>query len=109
MTIQTKGTAYETELETYLPEINMTLLRDRKMLTNNNNNETLEDMIIHRTELVELRAKLEKINTNLQNSEESFFTQKHFVYPTITSGIVIVIIIIIAIYIIIKHKRSRSI
>lgn len=49
MTIQSKETVYETDRKTYLPEINITLLRDHNMLTRDN--DTLENVIQHRAEL----------------------------------------------------------
>jgi len=43
----------------------MTLLRDQKPLTNN---KTLDSILQHRTDLGELKTKLEKINSNIKNS-----------------------------------------
>jgi len=36
MTIQSKEIIFETNIETYLPELNITLLRDQKTMKNNN-------------------------------------------------------------------------
>jgi len=35
MTIQSQKIIFETDIETYLPELNITLLRDQKTITNN--------------------------------------------------------------------------
>jgi len=72
VTIQSREIIFQTETETYLPEANMTLLRDQEPMTNN---ETLDSILQHRTELGELKTKLEKINSNIENSEQEFFTK----------------------------------
>ena len=61
-----KDTVYETDIETYLPEINMTLLRDLDIPTHHN--ETQLDVTEHETELTKLKAKLETINSDLQRA-----------------------------------------
>jgi len=59
ITIQSKEAVFETNTETYLPKINITLLREtllRKTLTNNN--DTLENVLLqHRAELIELKIR----------------------------------------------------
>jgi len=54
----------------------MTLLRDQKPLTNN---KTLDNILQHRAELGELK-RLENINSNIENSEQEFFTKNQFIY-----------------------------
>ncbi|KAL6417482.1 hypothetical protein ACFW04_012710 [Cataglyphis niger] len=87
MTIQSTKTAYKIKIETYLPELNITLLQDEKKTHDNG---TLKDVTIHRAEL---KTELEKLNTNVQDNEQKFFAQKQFVYPMTTSGLIIIIII----------------
>ncbi|KAM0726189.1 hypothetical protein ACS0PU_008270 [Formica fusca] len=103
MTLQSIKTVYETNIETYLPEINITFLQTYKT----HNNDTLENVTLHRTELIKLKNKLEELNNNLQDNEQNFFAQKQFVYPMATSGIITIIIIAIVTYIIIKNKKRR--
>jgi len=79
------------------------LLRDQKPLTNN---KTLDSVIQHRAELGELKTKLEKINNNIENSEQEFFTKNQFIYPMASSGIITIIVIIIIMYIIIQRKNK---
>lgn len=105
MTIQAKGTVYETDTEMYLPEINITLLRDLDLQTPSNL--TLIDVTAHETELTELKAKLHTLNNNLEDNEHQFFTKKQFIYPMATNGI-IVTIIIIAIIIYLKYKNKKT-
>jgi len=59
MTIQSKEIIFETNMETYLPELN-TLLRDQKTMSNNN--DTLQSLSQHRVKLSKLQEKLEDIN-----------------------------------------------
>lgn len=103
MTLQSIKTVYETSVETYLPEINITLLQIYKT----HDNDTLENVTLHRTELIKLKNKLEELNNNLQDNEQNFFVQKQFVYPMATSGIITIIIIAIVTYIIIKNKKRK--
>jgi len=105
VTIQSRGMIFQTETETYLPEANMTLLRDQEPLTNN---KTLDSILQHRAELGELKTKLEKINTNIENSEQEFFTKNQFIYPMASSGIIMVIVTIIIAYIIIQRKNKNK-
>jgi len=44
------------------------------------NNKTLDNVLQHRAELGELKTKLEKINSNIENSEQKFFMKKQFIY-----------------------------
>jgi len=105
MTIQSTEVIFQTETETYLPEVNMTLLRDQKPLTDN---KTLDSVLQHRAELGELKIKLEKINSNIENSEQEFFTKKQFIYPMASSAIITIIIVIIIAYIIIQRKNKNK-
>jgi len=89
MTIQSTEVIFQTETETYLPEANITLLRDQKPLTNN---KTLDSVLQHRAELGELKTKLEKINNNIENSEQKFFMKKQFICPMASSGIITIIV-----------------
>jgi len=45
--------------------------------------------------------KLEKINSDIENSEQEFFTKNVFIYPMASSGIIMIIVTIIVAYIII--------
>ncbi|KAL6416562.1 hypothetical protein ACFW04_013354 [Cataglyphis niger] len=87
MTIQSTKIAYKIKIETYLPELNITLLQDEKKTHDNG---TLKDVTTHRAES---KTELEKLNTNVQDNEQKFFAQKQFVYPMATSGLIIIIII----------------
>jgi len=106
VTIQSREIIFQTETKTYLSEANMTLLRDQKPLTNN---KTLDSMLQHRAELGELKTKLEKINSNVENSEQEFFTKNQFIYisPMALSGIIMIIITIIVAYIMIQRKNKN--
>jgi len=103
MTIQSREVILQTETKTYLPEANMTLPRNHKPLTNN---KTIDNVLQHRAELGELKTKLEKINCNIENSEQEFFTKKQFIYPMASSDIITIIVIIIIMYIIIQQKNK---
>jgi len=80
VTIQSREIIFQTEAETYLPEANMTLLRNQKPLTNN---KMLDSILQHRAELGELKTKLEKINSNIENKEQKFFMKKQFIFSGI--------------------------
>jgi len=60
MTIQSKEVTikviFETDMETYLPELNITLLRDQKTMSSDNN--TLQSLSQHRAKLSKLQEKL---------------------------------------------------
>jgi len=83
----------------------MTLLRDQEPLTNN---KTLDSILQHRAELGELKTKLEKINSNIENSEQEFFTKNQFIYPMTSSDLIMVIVTIIIAYIIIQRKNKNK-
>jgi hypothetical protein len=82
MTVESKETIYETDIETYLPQINMSRLYE----TLTPKNISLESVIQHRVEVTDLKAKIQQIDGSLENKEQMFFTQKQFVYPMATSG-----------------------
>jgi subtilase family serine protease len=103
MTVESKQTIYETDIETYLPQVNMSRLYE----TLTPQNISLENVIQHRAELTELKSKIKQIDGNLENKEQMFFAQKQFVYPMATSGTTILIIIAIIIYIIRRNKREQ--
>jgi len=103
-TIQSREVILQAETETYLLEENMTLLRDQKPLTND---KTLDSVLQHRADLGELKTKLEKINNNIENSEQEFFTKKQFIYLMASSGIIMIIVIIIIMYIIMQRKNKN--
>jgi len=105
VTIQSKETIFQTETEMYLPETNMTLLRDQKLLTSN---KTLDSILQHRAELGGLKAKLERINNDIENNEQEFFAKKQFIYPMALSGIITIIVTIIVAYIIIQRKNKNK-
>lgn len=105
-TIETEEKTYESSLETFLPEINITIPRDNNKTKNNV--DTLEDIPKHRLELTKLKAKLEVINNDLQNNEQNFYAKKQFIYPMTFSGTIITITIIsIVAWIIIKRKNKK--
>jgi len=92
MTIQTKEIIFETDIETYLPELNITLLRDQKIITQDNN--TLQSLSQHGIKLNKLQAKLEEINSSIEESNQNF-SQRQFIYPMASSHITIIIIILV--------------
>jgi len=92
MTIQSKKIIFETDMETYLPELNITLLRDQKTMSNDN--DTFQSLSQHRIKLSKLQIKLVEINNSI---EQNFFSQKQFIYSMVSSGIITIIIIIIVI------------
>jgi len=98
MTIQSKEVIFETDIETYLPELNITLLRDQNTITQDN--DTLQSLTLHGIKLSKLQTKLEEINNNIEESNQKFFSQKQFIYPMASSGIITVIVIILVAYII---------
>lgn len=106
MTIETKETIYKTNIQTYLPEVNLTFSRDNNMTIQNQ--DTLENITQHRVELMKLKANLEDINNDLRKNEQNFFTQKQFIYPMASSGIITIIIIIIVIWIIMQRKNKNK-
>lgn len=103
MTIQPKEVIQGNKIETYLPEINITFIRDNTDIL-----DTKQQNIVQHSELTELKNKLKDINNDLQNTNDKFFTKKQFVYPMATSGITTIIIIILIIYIIIKNKKKHT-
>src|SRR5436190_9441530 len=102
MTIQSKGSVYETDIDSFLPEVNMTLLHETIP-----HNITFESVLQHRAELIELKSKVQRIDGSLENKEQMFFAQKQFVYPMTTSGIITIIVVAIIVYIIIRHKKKK--
>ena len=66
--------------------MNITLLKNVNPLTYIN--DTREDVSQHKAKLTELKSELEKINGQLQNSEQKFFAQKQFIYLMASSGII---------------------
>jgi len=83
MTIQSQKIIFETDIETYLPELNIILLRDQKTITNNN--ETLQSLSQHEIKLSKLQTKLEEIGNSIEENNQNFFTQKQFIYPMASS------------------------
>jgi len=53
MTIQSKEVIFETDIETYLPELNITLLRDQKTIIQDN--DTLQSLTQHGIKLSKLQ------------------------------------------------------
>ena len=102
MTIQSKGTVYKIDIDSFLPEVNMTLLHETIP-----HNITFESVLQHRAELIELKSKVQRIDGSLENKEQMFFAQKQFVYPMTTSGIITIIVVAIIVYIIIRHKKKK--
>ena len=105
-TIQTNEITFETEIHTYLPEMNMTLLKNDNPLTHIN--DTREDVSQHKAELTELKSELEKINGQLQDNEQKFFAKKQFIYPMASSGIITLIVITIVIIYIFKNRKNKT-
>ncbi|KAL6433643.1 hypothetical protein ACFW04_006623 [Cataglyphis niger] len=58
---------------------------DMTIQSTKTDNDTLKDVTEHRAELIKLKAELKKLNNNVQDNEQKFFTQKQFVYPMATS------------------------
>jgi len=106
MIVQSKEIIFETNIETYLPELNITLLRDQKIITSDNN--TLQSLSSHGIKLNRLQAKLEEINSSIEEKNQNFFSQKQFIYPMTSSGIITIIIIILIVYIISQRKNKRK-
>jgi len=106
MTIQSKKIIFETDIETYLPELNITFLRDQKTITNDN--DTLQSLSQHRIKLSKLQAKLEEINNSIEENNQNFFSQKQFIYPMVSSGMITIIIIILVAYIILQRKNKKK-
>lgn len=105
ITIQPKEAIQNDDsIETYLPEANLTLLRD----DTNTLDEKQQNILQHQSELVELRNKLKDMNKDLQNNENKFYTKKQFVYPMATSGILITVITIAIIIYIVLRKRNKQ-
>ncbi|XP_070171358.1 uncharacterized protein [Polyergus mexicanus] len=73
MTIQPKEVIQGSEIETYLPEINITFIRDNTDIL-----DTKQQNIVQHSELTELKNKLTEMNNNLQDNNDKFFTQKQF-------------------------------
>jgi len=106
MTIQTKEIMFETDIETYLPELNITLLRNQKIITQDNN--ILQSLSQHGIKLNKLQAKLEEINSSIEKSNQNFFSQRQFIYPMASSGVITIIIIILVAYIILQRKDKKK-
>jgi len=106
MIIQSKEVIFETDIETYLPELNITLLREQKTITQDNN--TLQSLTQHGIKLSKLQTKLEEINNSIEENNQNFFSQKQFIYPMASSGIITIIIIIIVAYIILQRKNKKE-
>lgn len=106
MTLQSTETNYETDIETYLPEVNVTLLRDHDTLTQDN--DTLKDVIKHRAELTKLKDRIEKVDSDLQVNEQKFFVKKQFIYPMASSGIITLILILLIIWMVIKNRKNKK-
>jgi len=71
------------------------------------NNKTLDSVLQYRAELGELKTKLEKINSNIKNSEQKFFMKKQLIYPIASSGIITIIVIIIKYYEVYNHTAKK--
>jgi len=80
-----------------VPELNITLLRDQKTISNDN--DIFQSSSQHRAKLSKLQVKLEEINDSIEENNRNFFLQKQFMYPMASSGIITIIIIIIVVYI----------
>jgi len=106
MTIQTEEITFETDIETYLPELNVTFVRDQKTITNGNN--TLQSLSQHGIKLSELQTKLEEINSSIEDNNQNFFAQKQFIFPMATSGIITIIVITLIAYIILQRKDKKK-
>ncbi|KYM96677.1 hypothetical protein ALC62_12661 [Cyphomyrmex costatus] len=96
-------------IESYLPNVNITLLRNAQVLDNKTDQIKLKQLVRDPNELKYLGMKLNKIYNDLQNQE--FYKQKEFIYPMATSGFIILTIVIIAMYFLIKkilRKRQQG-
>lgn len=65
MTIETNKTTYMTNMNTYLPDVNITSSLDE----NTKLPDTLVNLIQHSMELLELKTKINDIDNNLQDNE----------------------------------------
>jgi len=103
MTIQTKTITYTTNIETFLPEFNITIpeTNDKQ-----NNEQKFKEITHNPLELKDLSNKLKEINEDLNHNKNNFFKQKQFIYPMASSGVTTIIIIILIIWIIIQNKRK---
>jgi len=101
MTIQTETSTYSTIIETFLPEVNITVSNTR------DNDDKLKDIIHNPLELKNLNNNLEEINNDLKNNKNNFFKQTQFIYPMTSSGITTIIIIILIIWIIIQNRKNK--
>ncbi|XP_071629501.1 uncharacterized protein [Temnothorax longispinosus] len=104
MTVQAEETIYQTDIETYLPEVNISLTYDHETITLRN--ETTDDLTQHRAELTELKTQIQKMNTDLEDDDRNFYVRKQFIYPMTASGIITLAIVSTVIYVLIKKKKN---
>lgn len=85
MTIQTDKTTYTTNIELYLPEINLTITQDHETHTELK----FKNIMTNSTELKDVRERLKEINNDLESNESNFFKQKYFIYPIVSNEVII--------------------
>ena len=107
ITLRTEKIVYETKLESFLPEYNISLAKDERK-TDSPQQTEIKKVIQDPSKLKDLKKELKMLNNELDNN--SHFQSKAFIYPMATSGSAVLLAILIAIGVIIyivKKKRSQ--
>lgn len=107
MTIKTKRSEQITNVQTYLPNFNLTFNKDTILLATKNPLQELKfkKIIQNPKELMDLSNKLEETSKEITANP---YTEQRFIYPMTTSSIAVVIAIILTIVIGIKIWKERS-
>lgn len=105
--IRSQKTVYIKSIQTYLPNLNISLLQDLAKYENDTEKVKLKKIISNPNEFGYLKMSINKIKKDLEDNQESVFQQKQFIYPMTTSGAVVLIMIIVIIYVIIKKLKNK--
>ncbi|XP_067216243.1 uncharacterized protein [Linepithema humile] len=110
MTIKTKNVEQIANIQTYLPNFNLTFSKDQNTQNKKSPLQGLKfkKIIQDPKELMDLSNKLEEINKDVNDNLKNPFAEQAFVYPMTTSSIAVVIAIILAIILGIKLWKERS-
>lgn len=101
VTIENKGIIQGGSIDTYLPKTNIPLLRD-----SNDSRQDIKNIVHNHAELAEIRSKLKILDSELRNNDETFYTQKQFIVPMATSGLLTIALIALIVWISINIKRN---
>ncbi|XP_036141584.1 uncharacterized protein LOC118645157 [Monomorium pharaonis] len=107
--IKSPKLSHSTEIETFLPQYNISILKNETKLSINAVQPIkLQNIVLHSSKLEDLNKQIIEMDKKLNKQPNTIFQSPHFIYPTATSGTVIVIILAIIITVVVIKKKKRN-